>query len=321
MTSYHVSATSHWPNYLPEYIAVANGYFADEGLDFSRDAPDDWTGVLRSLADGSAQAVLGGLWVPAMYHGRGHDFVAFAQLNARNPKAIVTREPQPDFQLVRPEGQARPRTGRRRHRPLHAHRWAHPPSRHRPAPTSASSATSAARPCPISSRAAWETPSSSTWSTPTSSNTKAWARSPTGTPTPAVSMPNSVYYTLPHLIGEPDSAPWRFTRAIQRAMNWMNDHDGTDCTDLLTHYWPQLPLEVLIDSVDDLKKSGIWTDVRIDPDGFDSWMKILAGEWLIDAATELPRHRRPRPRRGRHPSSRLHGSVLTNRWTRLGCRE
>ena len=35
-------------------------------------------------------------------------------------------------------------------------------------------------------------------------------------------------------------------------------------------------------SVDDLKRSGIWTDVRIDPDGFDSWMSILAGEWLID---------------------------------------
>ena len=69
MTSYHVSATSHWPNYLPEYIAVANGYFAEEGLEFSRDAPDDWTGVLRSLADGTAQAVLGGLWVPAMYYG------------------------------------------------------------------------------------------------------------------------------------------------------------------------------------------------------------------------------------------------------------
>ena len=54
-------------------------------------------------------------------------------------------------------------------------------------------------------------------------------------------MPNSVYYTLPHLIGEPDSAPWQFTRAIQRAMNWMNDHDGEDCTDLLTQYWPSSP--------------------------------------------------------------------------------
>ena len=34
-------------------------------------------------------------------------------------------------------------------------------------------------------------------------------------------MPNSVYYTLPRLIGEPGSAPWRFTRAIQRATDWM----------------------------------------------------------------------------------------------------
>ena len=45
----------------------------------------------------------------------------------------------------------------------------------------------------------------------------------------------------------------------------MNDHDGADCSDLLTRYWPQLPLEVLIDSVNDLKKSGVSTDVRIDP--------------------------------------------------------
>ena len=75
----------------------------------------------------------------------------------------------------------------------------------------------------------------------------------------------------------------------------MNDHDGADCSDLLTRYWPQLPLEVLIDSVNDLKKSGIWTDVRVDPDGFDNWMQILAGEWLIDAPLDYHDIVDPRP--------------------------
>jgi hypothetical protein len=97
-------------------------------------------------------------------------------------------------------------------------------------------------------------------------------------------MPNSVYYTFPELIGDdPDAAPWRFTRAIQRAMDWLRDHDGADCTDLLTRYWPKLPLDVLVASVDDLKRSGVWSDVLISPEGFSSWMTILAGEWLLDA--------------------------------------
>ncbi len=76
MDKFRVSATSHWPNYLPEYVARDRGFFADEELEFDRYAPESWTQVLDDLADGSADAVLGGIWVPAMYHGRGRDYVA-----------------------------------------------------------------------------------------------------------------------------------------------------------------------------------------------------------------------------------------------------
>jgi len=281
MTSYHVSATSHWPNYLPEYVAVENGYFADEGLEFSRDAPDDWTEVLRSLADGSAQAVLGGLWVPAMYHGRGHDFIAFAQLNARNPKAIVTREPQPDFQLADLKGKLVLAPGAGGTAP-----YMHTAGLIRQAGIDVSDIRFIRD---LSGQTLSDLYAGGLGDAIIVDLVNAHLLEHKGLGSIAYrhagaggAMPNSVYYTLPHLIGEPDSAPWQFTRAIQRAMNWMNDHDGEDCTDLLTRYWPKLPLDVLIASVDDLKRSGIWTDVRIDPDGFDSWMSILAGEWLID---------------------------------------
>jgi NitT/TauT family transport system substrate-binding protein len=294
VSTYHVSATSHWPNYLPEYVAVANGYFTDEGLDFSRDAPDDWTDVLRALADGSAHAVLGGLWVPAMYHGRGTDFVAFAQLNARNPKAILTREPQPDFQLSDLEGKLVLAPGAGGTAP-----YMHTAGLIRQAGVDLNSVRFIRD---LSGATLTDLFVGGLGDAIVVDLVNAHLLEHRGIGSIAFrhadaggSMPNSVYYTLPHLIGEPDSAPWRFTRAIQRATDWMNGHDGGDCSELLSRYWPKLPLEVLIESVDDLKRSGVWTDVLVDREGFDSWMSILAGEWLVDSSLTYEDVVDPRP--------------------------
>ena len=234
-------------------------------------------GVLRSLADGTAQAVLGGLWVPAMYAAGVAASSPSPSSTPGTPRPSSPGSPSPTSRC-RPERQAvlAPGAGT-------------PPtctplgSSARPvstSPTSASSATSAARPCQISSRAAWEMPSSSTSSTRYFSSTEDLVRIAYRHADARRSNPGQRLLPLPHLIGETDSAPWKFTRAIQRALNWMNDHDGNDCTDLLERYWPQLPLDVLINSVDDLKDQHV--SIRIDPAGFDSWMTILAGRWLID---------------------------------------
>ena len=92
-----ISATSHGINYLPEYYAAATGGFARRGLQVEATARDPWTGVLDDLAGGSADVVLGGIWVPAMFAGHGRELVTVGQLNARFPKVVVTREPVTDF--------------------------------------------------------------------------------------------------------------------------------------------------------------------------------------------------------------------------------
>src|SRR5262249_26814966 len=52
--------------------------------------------VLDDINSGAAEAALGGIWVPAMYHGRVRNYVVFAQLNARFPMALLTRTaPEP----------------------------------------------------------------------------------------------------------------------------------------------------------------------------------------------------------------------------------
>lgn len=97
MDTLKVSATGHGINYFPEYYARASGGFAKRGLTVTATARDPWTGVLDDVADGSADVVLGGLWVPAMYAGMGRDLVTVGQLNARFPTVIMTREAVPDF--------------------------------------------------------------------------------------------------------------------------------------------------------------------------------------------------------------------------------
>jgi NitT/TauT family transport system substrate-binding protein len=97
MFDFHVSATGRSLNYLPEYIAVRQGFFEEEGLRVTASVPKPWDLVLDALRTGTAQAALGGIWVPSMYLGRSTRFTPFAQVAARAPLAVVGRERPEDF--------------------------------------------------------------------------------------------------------------------------------------------------------------------------------------------------------------------------------
>lgn len=91
MEKFHISATGHSLNYLPQYVADWQGYFAEEGLEISVTVPSPWQKVLTELGRHEAQAVIGGIWVPSMYHGRGRSFRPFAQMSNRAPLALLGR--------------------------------------------------------------------------------------------------------------------------------------------------------------------------------------------------------------------------------------
>jgi NitT/TauT family transport system substrate-binding protein len=92
LQQFHVTATGHSLNYLPEYIAQRHGFFCAQGLDVTVSIPQPWDRVLDDLSDGSAEAALGGIWVPSMYHGRSCNYTAFAQVANRAPLAILARK-------------------------------------------------------------------------------------------------------------------------------------------------------------------------------------------------------------------------------------
>lgn len=97
---FHLTATGHNLNYLPEYIARRHGYFKEQGLDFDLKIPVPWDGVLDDLAEGTADMALGGIWVPAMYRNRAKDYTVFAQIANRCPLALLRRGHDEGFKLA-----------------------------------------------------------------------------------------------------------------------------------------------------------------------------------------------------------------------------
>ncbi|NUS00672.1 MAG: ABC transporter substrate-binding protein [Kribbellaceae bacterium] len=283
MTRLHVSATSHWPNYLPEYVAREFGFYEEEGLDFSRSAPDDWTQVLRDLESGTADVVLGGLWVPAMYHGRGREYRAFAQLNARNPKALVTREKTADFDWKDLEGKTVVAPGAGGTAP-----YVHTAGLMRKAGVDMS-------------KVRWVRDLSGSMLTElflggmgdalVTDLVNASLLEHRGEAYIAVRhdragglMPNSVYYTTDDALARDDGRIERFYRALQKAYDWLKAHEASELRGLLAREWPALDTDVLVPIVDDLRVSGIWDDLRISEEGYDEWMRILAEDGLLDHA-------------------------------------
>lgn len=99
MQNFHVSATGHSLNYLPEFIAQRHGFFAEQGLDVTVTVPNPWDLVLDELESGTAQAALGGIWVPSMYRNRSNSYTAFAQASNRCPLALVKRGSSEGFHI------------------------------------------------------------------------------------------------------------------------------------------------------------------------------------------------------------------------------
>jgi NitT/TauT family transport system substrate-binding protein len=281
MLPYAVSATSHWPNYLPEYIAADHGYLADEGLDFRRWAPDPWTGVLDDLDQGRADAVLGGIWVPAMYHGRGRDYRAFASLNARNPKALVTRHPTDGFAWPDLVGRTvlAPGAGS-------AAYYIHTAGLLRRAGVDPASVHFIRD---LSTGVLTDLFLAGMGDVLITDVVNATVLQRSGKAHIALRvdslglMPNSVYYTTPEALADPEERPYRFCRALARAADWIQAHPAREVEDLLRRQWPSLDTGLLIDVVDDLRGTGLWADIRIDRDSYDEWLDMQAEERLVHA--------------------------------------
>ncbi|GAB2570897.1 ABC transporter substrate-binding protein [Microlunatus antarcticus] len=283
MLSLSVSATSHGQNYLPLYYAEAAGLFAARGLEVRVWDRDPWTEVLDDLASGEADVVLGGLWVPAMYAGRGRELVTVGQINARFSKTVITREPVADFD------------------------WSWITGRTVLVPGAGGTAPYEFTAGLI--RAAGVDPASARFVRDLSGpmltelflgghgdamvvdafsaaklSTAGLVHQTYRLAGPGGVMPNSVFYTDPERL-DPLLAPLTaFLAALQEAMDAINA--GAATAGLLAEHWPGATEAARAAATAELVENGTWESVVVDEAACNRWMDILREGGLVSTAAD-----------------------------------
>jgi NitT/TauT family transport system substrate-binding protein len=92
MDKFKVTATGHGVSYFPMYVAQRQGFFAEQGLEVEWHAPEPWEKVLSDVDTGGYDAVLAGIWNPAIYNQLNiSQYRAFCNLCSRVTYACISR--------------------------------------------------------------------------------------------------------------------------------------------------------------------------------------------------------------------------------------
>ncbi|WEX09132.1 ABC transporter substrate-binding protein [Chelativorans sp. AA-79] len=297
MISFHISATGHSLNYLPEYVAVWQGYFEEEGLKVTADVPRPWDLVLTALREGTAQAALGGIWVPSMYLGRSTRFTPFAQVAARAPLAIVGREDPVAFRWDTLPGKVVLMKG--------------------------SNGASVGLFFKLCLREQGVDPQAARYiqdldgamlselfsggmgdylviDYPNALRMEADGRGQVvqALPVTGGNVPWSVYYAEGESDPDRRKVQSRFAAALNRAMQWVRGRDPEDYADFLAATFPGLPIEISIAAVRTYVAHGMWTTPRIDPEAYTRWQRGIADGHLVTAPIPYDRLIDPVPTSG-----------------------
>lgn len=296
MIDFHVSATGHSLNYLPEYIAVRQGFFEEEGLRVTASVPKPWDLVLEALRRGTAEAALGGIWVPSMYFGRSTRFTPFAQVAARAPLAIVGRERAEDFSWAGLKGKVVLMKG-----------------------SNGASVGLFLKLClgeqgvdpqdlgfiqdldgamlaelfegGMGDYLVIDYPGA------LKMEAEGRGRIVQALAVTGGNVPWSVYYAMDESDPARQEVQTRFSRALERGMAWIRARDPEDYAAYLGETFPNLPLGILLTAARTYIAHGMWTTPRIDRQAYDRWQQGITAGHLTAAPIPYERLIDPLPTR------------------------
>ena len=282
MDQFRISATGHAVNYLPEYVAKAQGIFADHGLCVTTTVPQPWPAVLSDVNCGASHAALGGIWVPSMYRGRGRAYSVFAQVSERCPLSILGRTSHSTFSLEHLIGKTVLVSGGGGSSPF----------------LFLSGLMSAAGLNPCDMRVVHDLAAPMLAELfsggmgdyliidPVTAGViarKGGARvvgclSQIGGP-----VPWSVYYTLPErLVAEADIFG-RFFTAIDESMALLQSKSLSELLPLFQALWPDTPQNIVSEIAERFQQNGMWeTGAALSHQPFDTWQSVLAHHGFVE---------------------------------------
>ncbi|WP_105382995.1 ABC transporter substrate-binding protein [Neorhizobium alkalisoli] len=282
MQNFHISATGHSLNYLPEYVAVWQGFFEEEGLNVTASVPSPWDLVLGDIGSGTADVALGGIWVPSMFHGRGKRYVPFAQVAARAPLAIVGRQKPAEFDWKAMPGTTVSMKGSNGAsvglfiKLLLRERGVDPADVHFVQDLDGKMLTDLFV-GGLGDYLVIDYPSAVTL------EAAGLGHVVQALPVTGGNVPWSVYYSD----GEADDVRLethsRFARALRRGMEWILANDAECYREFLAKTFPKFAPDILVRLTNVYRSNGMWTTPHIDPDAYARWQRGISEGHLTTA--------------------------------------
>lgn len=280
---FHVSATGHSLNYLPEYIAERHGFFKEQGIKVTVTVPQPWDLVLEDLETKTAEAALGGIWVPSMYRGRSTDYTVFAQLSNRSPLALVARGSYDGFKLSDTVGRTvLMKSGNGASVGLFFKMLL---SENGIDPNSVNFIQDLDG---TMMRKLFQG-GMGDYFVVDNVTARVMAHKDPGVSvamemvTDGGYIPWSVYYHQPSdVTPKTINLQTRFCAALEKGIQWVQHHKADTYRDELTELFPTVPGQILVDLVDLYREKGMWSSSVVNPEGYERWQHGLASGHLID---------------------------------------
>jgi NitT/TauT family transport system substrate-binding protein len=96
-------------------------------------------------------------------------------------------------------------------------------------------------------------------------------------------VPWSVFQSRPDMLERSDQVLGRFTKAIQRALDWAVSRDPAKSPDVIERHFPSHEPGAVIESVRACQARGVWErDAHVSRDGLARWQPMLVESGLID---------------------------------------
>ncbi|WP_176084501.1 ABC transporter substrate-binding protein [Martelella sp. HB161492] len=282
MQNFHISATGHSLNYLPEYVAVWQGFFREEELEVTTEVPSPWDLVLDQIGSDKANAALGGIWVPSMFHTRGKRYIPFAQVAARAPLAVIGRERPENFawgalpgKVIAMKGSNGASVGLFIKMLLREH-GIDPRTVNFVQDLDGKMLTDLF----VGGMADYlviDYPSAATLEASGRAHVVAPLSISGG------NIPWSVFYTDGEASAAALDVHCRFVRALGRGMDWINARPAEEYRTFLAETFPKFAPDILVRLTDVYRENGMWTTPRIDPDAYQRWQNGICDGHLTSA--------------------------------------
>ncbi len=274
------------PFYAPQFVALSQGHFADEGLDVTVRTAGRSAGTVEALLRGEVQISLGGIMRSLELADRDGGFLPhFIEVNSRNGFFLLARRPQPDFSWTDLAGKT-------------VISFAEAPTPWqcmltvlRRAGVDPATVSIERRLPVVEAVAAFRAghgdyleqgqPVVERLVAEGGAHLVASMGDATGP------VPFSSYMTTPDFLRREADAVRAFTRAVHRAQRWIVDHDAAAMAATIASAFPDIEGEILTRVVDRYRRQGTWArDPIIRRDGYEYLQTIL-----LDGGFIRRRHR------------------------------